>query len=252
MGGAIASGLIESGLSPERIFATCRRPERAAEIQETLEVNAGHDNALALRQAEYVVLAVGHDDGPETLKSLLPHLDPQRHLLVSVVYGFWPEEIESILGDQRLPCFVAVPNINVSMGCKRGGALPTTSAAWNTDNDRARYENYFSPLGSILYMTIEELIAQSLILASGPALMMRAVAGASGGAAQHGVAWNKAVELSARAMIAAGHLLLEYGDPHVVETKVASPGGRTIEALPEVIGGGVEQAYWQAFHKLLA
>src|SRR5881296_2913200 len=58
IGGILLQGLLKAGLSPQHVFPTVRRAERATALAQQLSIPVGTDNRAAARQAEIILLCV--------------------------------------------------------------------------------------------------------------------------------------------------------------------------------------------------
>jgi len=58
IGGILLQGLLKAGLSPQHVFPTVRRAERATALAKQLSIPVGTDNRAAARQAEIILLCV--------------------------------------------------------------------------------------------------------------------------------------------------------------------------------------------------
>ena len=95
IGEALLSGLIRRG-GTEGIVVCERSPQRAAELQQRHGVPAV-DLAGAGRAARTLLVAVKPQDIGTLLGALAEHVDPARHLVVSVAAGVTTARIEQAL-----------------------------------------------------------------------------------------------------------------------------------------------------------
>src|SRR6185436_1399534 len=97
MGEALVAGLLRSGgRSTEEILVTCRREERARELNERHGVAATLDNAEACRFANVLVLMAKPQDFEILLKQIAEHVNTE-HLVVSFAAGIRTSFVEQHL-----------------------------------------------------------------------------------------------------------------------------------------------------------
>ena len=125
IGGAIALGLMNSGLfSANQITLTRRRVEALEEFRHR-GFAVGADNAAAIRNSDMIVVAVTPQQLNPLLAEIKASLDDRRHMIVSLVSGVTIAEIRNHL-DRNLPIIRAMPNtaiaLSQSMTCIAGDA----------------------------------------------------------------------------------------------------------------------------------
>src|SRR4030042_3351261 len=100
IGAAIANGVVKSGRFPaEDITLTRRRIHLLDGMKEqgfTIEGN----NQEAVRQSEVVVIAVEPQRIDDVLKEIAPSLEPDKHIIISVVPGVSTGQIINQVGKQ--------------------------------------------------------------------------------------------------------------------------------------------------------
>ena len=115
IGRAMAVGLVSSGrLKPGEIILTRRRTSALDDLAgQGYQVQA--DNPDATRRAEIVIVAVGPHQLDALLEEIAPEMNPERHLLISVVSGASIAAIQAQIGGE-IPVIRAMPNTAIGLG----------------------------------------------------------------------------------------------------------------------------------------
>ncbi len=238
LGTAIAEGLYKSkAFRPEAIAITRRKVEKLASLKEKgIQVTA--DNCEAVRNSQYIVLAIKPYQIRAVLTEIQPVLHPAEHILISVVTGAGLSEMASIVGTE-IPLFRAMPNtaiaIQQSMTC-----ISTNNA---TEAQQEAVLHVFEQLGKAV-MIDENLMAAATVLgACGIAFSLRFIRAASQGGIQIGFGAEISQLIAAQTVKGAASLLLESGrHPEDEIDKVTTPQGCTIAGLNEMEHQGFSSA----------
>ncbi len=235
IGTAIARGLVDAGTLPAAAITLTRRhveklAERAAEGFPTTA-----DNLAALATHDLVVLAVEPGQFNDLLREIRPALDPERHILVSVVTGARIGAIRDIVG-QAVPVVRAMPNTAIAVGqsmtclAGQGPALDLAAAV-------------FKPLGGTLVIREEQMGPATALCACGTAFFLRAIRAASQGGIEIGFHSDDALAMAAQTALGAAALLKERGlHPEREIDRVTTPRGATISGLNEMEHQGFSSA----------
>ena len=73
------------------------------------------DNIGAIKDSNLIVIAVKPYNIIEVLEEIKDHLNPEKHVLISVTAGITLSEIQDVIGIS-IPVFRAMPNISASVG----------------------------------------------------------------------------------------------------------------------------------------
>jgi len=115
IGTAIVTGLLRSSkVSPGNINLTRRNISLLKKFAD-MGIKTSSDNIEAVRNSEVIVIAVLPKQVESVLKELSGAIDPQRHIIVSVVTAITIEEIKAIVG-KNVKVVRAMPNIAISVG----------------------------------------------------------------------------------------------------------------------------------------
>jgi len=230
LGSAIAEGLTSSGfIKPEHIIITKRNISTLKALEEK-GVMVSNDNVEAVKYADWVILAVKPFQIKEILQSLKPHLDPARHVLVSVITGIWIKDIQEILGD-AFTLFRAMPNTAIAIQesitciCKHNAAAEQVSYAGDM----------FNQLGKTVFIEEKLMDAATVLGACGTAFAMRYIRANIQGGIEIGFDAATASLIAAQTVKGAAELLLiKHTHPEQEIDKVTTPKGCTIAGLNEM------------------
>lgn len=243
LGQAIAHGLVRAKLyEPKDIILTRRHAEQLAPLA-AVGFETSANNREAVRKAQVVIMAVQPQQVNALLADIRDALDPERHLLISVVSG---ASIRSILAhlDKTLPVVRAMPNVaiavNRSMTClsvDRDMKRPLRDQAL----DRAR--KIFDAVGRTLVIDEEQMVPATALCACGVAFFLRAVRAASQGGIEIGFHPEEALAMAAQTALGAAALMQETGrHPEAEIDTVTTPRGCTISGLNEMEHRGFSSA----------
>ena len=238
IGQAIAKGLLKTGYStPDSIIVT-RRSTGLLNGLEKEGIITSSDNALAVMQSEVVLLAVRPKQLPGLLAEIRSSVDPDRHIIGSVVTAFTIEDIGSELGT-GVPVVRIMPNTAVAIG-----ESMTCLATKDEFCEKLEViQDIFNRLGSTLVISEQLMSASTILAACGVAFFLRAIRAASQGGIQVGFHASEAMLIAAQVAKGAASLLLEAGThPEDEIDKVTTPRGCTIAGLNEMEHNGLSSA----------
>ncbi len=235
MAEALMKGLLRAGTAAERIIATARRPERAAEIQRSYGIEVGADNEKATAEADIVVLSVK----PQAMDKLLTAIAPaasRKKLFISVAAGVPIAAIERRLGGGAR-IVRAMPNTPALVGA---GATAIAKGAHATDADLSLAANIFRAVGTATVVEESLLDAVTGLSGSGPAYIFLIIEALSDAGVKVGLPRYTALALAAQTVLGSARLLIETGaHPGHLKDQVTSPGGTAIAGLHTLEAGGL-------------
>lgn len=238
IGCAIADGLATSGVfNPSAITLTRRRAEKL-ESYEKQGFRVTPDNLLAVKDSDILILCVEPHQLDGLLQEISSSLQPDRHLLISVVSG---ASIKSI--QQQIPDGVSVtramPNtaiaIRESMTCICGDksdhdTLDTTLTIFNT-------------VGITRVIREDQMTSATALCACGLAFFLRAIRAASQGGIEIGFDSAEALTMASQTALGAAGLLKKMKNhPEFEIDRVTTPKGCTISGLNQMEHGGFSSA----------
>lgn len=230
LGSAIAEGLINSGfIKPEHIIITKRNIATLKPLEEK-GVLVSNDNIEAVKYADWVVLAVKPFQIKEILQSLHPHLDAQRHVLVSVITGVWIKDIQEIVGSD-FTLFRAMPNTAIAIQ-----QSITCVCKYNAHPEQVSYAgDMFNQLGKTVFIEEKLMDAATVLGACGTAFAMRYIRANIQGGIEIGFDAATASLIAAQTVKGAADLILtKHTHPEQEIDKVTTPKGCTIAGLNEM------------------
>ena len=238
MGLAFASGLVKSDTyEPSQIILT-RRSINNLSKQAEEGYQTSTNNFEAASKASIVVLAVL----PQQLNSLLAEIEgainPEKHLVISVITGVTCNDIKAKLG-QNVQVVRAMPNTAISIG--QSMTCITTDSASKENLDLT--EKLFETVGSVVQIHEDLMSSATALCACGIAFFLRAIRAASQGGVEIGFHAEDALKMAVQTAKGAADLLLIHGShPEHEIDKVTSPKGCTIAGLNEMEHQGFSSA----------
>jgi len=230
LGTAIAEGLLNSGFSlPEHILITKRNIKTLSALEKR-GVLISDNNEEAVRFADLVILAVKPFQVDDILAKLKLLLDPQKHVLVSVITGVTIGHLLKAVG-KKLPVIRAMPNTAIAIQ-----ESMTCLASHDVNSDQIAYiEDLFNQLGKAVWIDEKLMDAATVLGACGTAYAMRYIRANIQGGIEIGFDAATASLIAAQTVKGAAELLLKKGShPEQEIDKVTTPKGCTIAGLNEM------------------
>ncbi len=230
LGSAIAEGLIGSGFAQAKDIIVTKRNTATLSHLEARGVRVSSDNAFAADNARWIIFAVKPFQIKEILDDLKPRLDPERHVLISVITGVWIKDLQEILGS-GFALFRAMPNTAIAIR-----ESITCICASNADQPTTQYINtLFEHLGRTVFIEEQLMDAATVLGACGTAYAMRYIRANIQGGIEIGFDARTAALIAAQTVKGAAELLLTNNThPEQEIDKVTTPKGCTIAGLNEM------------------
>lgn len=226
MGEALATGLIESGWTPDDIVLADIREDRLEELRASLGTRTSTDTREAGQSADGTLIAVKPQEATVALESLAGVVGSDG--LVSIIAGMRTASIEKLLGDSA-SVVRAMPNAPARVG-KCVTALAPGSGAVAATKELA--QTVFAAVGPVFWVDEDDLDAVTAVSGSGPAyvfLLAEAMVDAGVGL---GLAREIAETLTYETIEGAGRMLTQTGlDPVTLRGQVTSKAGTTEAAI---------------------
>lgn len=238
IGQALATGWVSAGIrDPDEIVLTRRDADRLEALAEE-GFRVTPDNRSAVDGARVVVLAVQPQQLGDLLEEIAPALDPDRHLLISVVSDVTIGDVQGRIG-APVQVVRAMPNTAIAIG----ESMTCLSAAEGADAALEEARELFDAVGETLEIREELMVSATALGACGIAFFLRAVRAASQGGIEIGFHPDEALRLAAQTARGAASLLREEGShPESELDKVTTPRGCTIAGLNEMEHQGFSSA----------
>ncbi len=243
MGGALAQGVVESGIAdPANITVVDRQASHLETFQSTLGVTTmTHVDATAA-DSDMIILAVKPHDAMEACQELAPNLQANT-LVVSIVAGL----SLSILGEE-FPSNVALARVmpNVPVIVRAGVSALCTNDNVNAEQLRL-VESVFGAVGTVVEIPERHFDVVTALSASGPAYLFLVAEALIDAAVALGLMRQDATILTYNTMAGAARLLME-DEAHVAthRARVVSPGGTTAAGLAALEARATRAAFYEA------
>lgn len=230
LGAAIAQGLINSGfVSAGDIILTKRNTSTLDSFTEQ-GVAVTNDNIAAVKQAKWILFAVKPFQIKEILTTLKPHLDPDKHVVISVITGIWIKDIVEILED-KFALFRAMPNTAIAIQ----ESITCICQSKANEAQTAFVSKLFNQLGKAIFIDEQLMDAATVLGACGTAYAMRYIRANIQGGIEIGFDAKTAAIIAAQTVKGAAELLLQLNThPEQEIDKVTTPKGCTIAGLNEM------------------
>ncbi|MGH2622583.1 MAG: pyrroline-5-carboxylate reductase [Sphingobacterium sp.] len=238
IGLSLAKGLVKSKFcAPESIMIT-RRSLTSLEAEKSLGFQVSDQNATAIDQADFIVLAILPQHLRQVLDELQPSLKPGQ-TIISVVSGVSCADIKEVVG-QSTSVVRAMPNtaiaIGQSMTCIASDAAPTALMD--------QVSKIFESVGSVVLINEDLMTSATALCACGIAFFLRSIRAASQGGVEIGFHAHDALKMAIQTAKGAADLLLQMqSHPESEIDKVTSPKGCTIAGLNEMEHNGFSSAF---------
>jgi pyrroline-5-carboxylate reductase len=238
MAEALVSGLIRSGHPQEKLMVTDIRQDRLESLKQSYGIQINTSNAVAVSQADVVVLAVKPQMVQQAASGLSSDLK-QDATVISIAAGVGIDSIKTYLDRDDVAVVRVMPNTPALVGAGMS-VLFTTAEALH----RERSEYVMGASGETAWVDREDLLhAVTAVSGSGPAyfFLLAEVLQATG--VKLGLSEGLAEKLASQTAAGAGKMLAESGrKAEELRHQVTSPGGTTQAALDEMYEKGLPGA----------
>jgi len=237
LGELVLSGLLRAGWPPDRLLATARRPERAAELEERYGVRPV-SNLTAVAEADVLAVAVKPQDAGRLMDEIGPQVPPGK-LVVSLCAG-----LPTSFFAGHLPDETPVVRVMTNTPALVDEAMTVLSAGVHATGEHlALAEEIFQPLGKTLRVPESQQDAVTALSGSGPAYFYLLVEAMIDAGILLGLPRQVAHELIVQTAIGSAVMLRDSGEhPVKLREAVTSPAGTTISAIRELENHGVRAA----------
>jgi pyrroline-5-carboxylate reductase len=154
--------------------------------------------------------------------------------------------IEQAIG-RPFPVFRAMPNTPVVV---REGAICIAANAHARQEHYAVIEPIFRSVGTVAYVTEDQLHAVTALSGAGPAYVFTVIEALTAGGLKVGLPRDIAARLAAQTVLGAAKLAVGSGvHPAVLRDQVVTPGGVTIAGLHELERLGLRAMFMTAVER---
>ena len=234
IGMSLAKGLVKSGYCrAEKITLTRRNLQKVSEqMEQGFQVT--DQNYEVVAASSIIVIAVL----PQQLNGLLDQIagaiNPEKHLIISVVSGVSCADIRAKLG-ANVQVVRAMPNTAIAIRQSMTCIASDNTSSENLNEVKVMFET----VGAVIQINEELMTAATALCACGIAFFLRAIRAASQGGVEIGFHADDALKMAAQTAKGAADLLLQNNShPEQEIDKVTSPKGCTIAGLNEMEHNG--------------
>jgi len=244
MATSLIGGLIASGQPKDAIWVTDVDDEKLRSLQNDFQLNTTGDNALAVRRAGTVVLAVKPQMMGQVLDAISQASKETAPLIVSIAAGVREPDIRHRLGYDAA-IVRTMPNTPALLGC---GA----SALYANDNvsaeQRSRAESVLRAVGITVWVDEESrLDAVTALSGSGPAYYFLLMELMEDSGVYMGLDREAARALTLQTALGAARMANETDEaPSTLRERVTSPGGTTQAAIQSLKDAGIGEVVGRA------
>lgn len=241
MARSLAGGLLHNGWEPAGLILSDPDANQRRAIESTLGLKAYPDNNAVAEAADIVVLSVKPQMLRTVAQALMPSMQKNRPLVISIAAGIRIDDLQRWLGG-GLAIVRAMPNTPALIGAGSTGLYANALAA---EAQREQAEGILRATGVVVWLPEESLLdVVTALSGSGPAyyfLIMEALEQAGIKAGLHP---ETARLLTLETAYGAAKMALEDGeDPAVLRQRVTSPGGTTERALQVLERGRIQHLF---------
>ncbi len=228
MGSALIRGLIQAKtLPPDQVIGGDTDAETLGALKKELGIKTTADNALVVKSADIILLALKPDLVRPVLKEVKSALT-KNHLIVSVAAGVPIRAIEEIAGAEARIIRV-MPNSPALIGKGAAGFSPGSKA---TREDLDAVRTILEAVGVAVELPEKHLDAVTGLSGSGPAFVFMVIEALADGGVKMGLPRSVAMLLAAQTVLGAAELVIQTKKhPGELKDQVASPGGTTIAGI---------------------
>lgn len=230
LGASIAEGLIQSAFVQANQITITKRNVQTIQYLAEKGVHITSNNIDAVKEANYIILAVKPFQLKDILTEIKPVLKANQHTIISVATGVWLKDLEEMLASD-FALFRAMPNtaisIQQSMTCICANKEANQQIAFVTD--------LFNQLGKSILIDEKLMDAATVLGACGTAYALRYIRANIQGGIEIGFSAAQASLIAAQTVKGAADLLLTKNThPEQEIDKVTTPMGCTIAGLNEM------------------
>jgi pyrroline-5-carboxylate reductase len=238
IGLSLAKGLVKSNYCKAGEITITRRTLASLSQEKEQGYNVSDSNAEAIKEAEFIVLAILPQQIRKVMDELAPVLSSSQ-TVISVVSGVTCHDIKEVLGQDKI-VVRAMPNTAIAIG-QSMTCLATDSAAEEKVNEVSKI---FESVGSVVVINEDLMTSATALCACGIAFFLRSIRAASQGGVEIGFHAHDALKMAIQTAKGAADLLLQMeSHPESEIDKVTSPKGCTIAGLNEMEHNGFSSAF---------
>lgn len=242
MAGAIIRGLVQNGYPTDLITGTARNDEKRAAFAQELGINMTHDNAVAVADADVVVLCVKPAQMADVIAGFKSVITSDQ-LYISVAAGLGLDSLADWLGD--LAIVRSMPNTPAQLGSGMTGLIANDKVS---DAHKDWVSELFASVGDSLWVEDEnQMHTVTALSGSAPAYFFRFLEAMIKSGQAQGLDEDSCRKLASYTMLGAARMVTET--PESISTlrkNITSPKGTTEQALNSFEASDIDQIVDQA------
>jgi pyrroline-5-carboxylate reductase len=234
IGISLLQGFLKNQTIPAKNITATKRNIGELDYLAQYGVRLTSDNIEAIKESDIIIIAVKPYNIVNVLEELKDHLNPERHLLISVTAGITISKIKDVIGS-RVPVFRAMPNISASV-CKSITCI-CHGGVNTTEIEAVKF--LFDIIGTSMIIDEDLMESATILGACGIAYVLRFIRAMIQGGIQIGFDAPTASIIVNQTVKGAAELLIErHQHPEFEIDKVTTPKGCTIVGLNEMEHNG--------------
>lgn len=243
MAQCLIGGLVSDGYSPSLIWATNRSDDLLAPLKQ-LGINTTTDNKVAASSADVLVLAVKPDKVRDVVNELLPIIQTNQPLVISIAAGIRASTLSKWLGENTA-IVRAMPNTPALL---RSGVTGLYATNHVSQAHRQVTEGIIKAVGTCVWLEEERLMdALTAVSGCGPAYFFLIMEAMEKAARELGLSDESAHLLTVQTAMGAAKMANQPNtDPAVLRRQVTSPNGVTERAIQTFEQGGLVELFKKA------
>jgi pyrroline-5-carboxylate reductase len=238
MGKALMKGFIAGNIFKAEEITVYDVIEAAREnAASTFGVNAASDAGTAVKDADYVLMAVKPQHFDNALKDIVPSLKGGA-IVLSIAAAVTTSRIAGIL-DQGRKFVRIMPNTPAQVGAGVSAVCPMGL----NEEETAFVVKLLETCGEVVLCDEKTLDAIGCVSGTGPAYVMLFIEAMADAAVALGIKRDDALKIAAATVMGSGKLCLDTKThPGVLKDQVCSPGGTTIAGVMALEENGLRNA----------
>ena len=238
MGKALMKGFIAGNIFKAEEITVYDVIEAAREnAASTFGVNAASDAGTAVKDADYVLMAVKPQHFDNALKDVVPSLKDGA-IVLSIAAAVTTSRIAGIL-DQGRKFVRIMPNTPAQVGAGVSAVCPMGL----NEEETSFVVKLLETCGEVVLCDEKTLDAIGCVSGTGPAYVMLFIEAMADAAVALGIKRDDALKIAAATVMGSGKLCLDTKThPGVLKDQVCSPGGTTIAGVMALEENGLRNA----------
>ncbi|XQW83967.1 pyrroline-5-carboxylate reductase [Thalassotalea piscium] len=250
MNGAIISGLVSKGFSPENIIVANPSAPKRESLSQQYGILHTHSNIEAVNFADFIVLGVKPHLIAQVCQDIAENTSIENKCFVSVAAGCTINQIQIALNG-KCPVIRVMPNTPSQIGLGVSGLFASAEVS---DEQKKQTTQLMESVGIVKWLENESEIDHIIAVSgSAPAYFFLFMEAIQNKAIALGFSESESRELVQQTALGAAQMVVENNNLPISKLRenVTSKGGTTQAALNTFIEGGLEQLVTNAMDSAL-